>query len=175
MEKAHSPPPVTGPYAPSPSLSGTNDPLGRTNSRAPVVQFGFGGKILTCSYYSSSLVTEYGMNIASKKNTDITVRLLNKLLPESAMDISAVVFPGPLFGDSGTPVTTLAITSTSGAAKAKKTKVVLTYLDERVQELEQGLGYHGASSPERRRAEGKLVLVRLLHTMIENDGHISGR
>lgn len=175
LEKPYSPPPITGPYAPSPSLSGTNDPLGRTRVRVPVVQFGFGGKILTCFHTSPLLeTTGYDYNIASTKSTDITIRFLHKLLPEASTDASTVVFPGPLFGDSGSLVSTLAITTTTSTAKAKKTKVLM-YLDERAKELEQGLGYHTAGSPERRRTEGKLVLVRLLHAMIENDGHISGR
>ena len=90
------------------------------------------------------------------------------------MEASTVTFPGPLFGDSGSPVATLAITTSATSAKAKKTKV-LSYLDERAKELEQGLGYHSVGSPERRSTEGKLVLVRLLHAMVENDGHVSGR
>lgn len=174
VEKPYSPPPITGPYAPSPSLSGTNDPLGRTRVRVPLIQFGFGGKILTCFHSSPLLETGYDYNIAPNKSTDVTIRLLHKLLPDSSADASTVGFPGPLFGDSSSPATTLAITSTANAAKTKKTKV-LTYLDERAKELEQGSGYHAVGSPERRRTEGKLVLVRLLHAMIENDGHISGR
>ncbi|KLO10677.1 hypothetical protein SCHPADRAFT_832213 [Schizopora paradoxa] len=173
LEKTYSPPPITGPYAPSPSLSGTNDPLGRTRVRVPVVQFGFGGKLITCFHSSPLVESGYDYNGASNKSTDITIRSLHKLLPDSSLEASTVTFPGPLFGDSGSPVATLAITTSATSAKAKKTKV-LSYLDERAKELEQGLGYHSVGSPEHRSTEGKLVLVRLLHAMVENDGHVSG-
>ena len=58
--------------------------------------------------------------------------------------------------------------------KAKKAKVV-QYLDDRANEISAGLGYLSAGSMEQRHAEGKLVLVKFLKVLVENDGRLSGR
>ncbi|KAF7363489.1 Protein transport protein sec16 [Mycena sanguinolenta] len=130
-------------YAPSPSLLGANDPLGRTSSRAPVFSFGFGGKFLTC-FHGASVNTGFDVALSSRNSTGITVRQLNKIIPQSALEVSAATFPGPLFSDPGTPTTGL------------------------------GIGYLHAGSAEGRSAEGKLVLVKLLKVLVENDGKLSG-
>jgi hypothetical protein len=64
----------------------------------------------------------------------------------------------------------------SGAAKTKKA-AVLKYLSERADELEKGLGFYSTSkdmSTNRRSAEGRAMLLRLLGVMVENDGKLSG-
>ncbi|KAI5122954.1 hypothetical protein M0805_006834 [Coniferiporia weirii] len=175
LEVSYSPPPVSGPYAPSPSLLGTNDPLGRASAKVPIVSFGFGGKFVTCFHTSPTLDTGFDVALSSRKCTDVHMRILHKLIPESALDVSATAYPGPLFGDPGTPVTALVRTTVSSSTKtkAKKTKVV-AYLTERAEEIERGLGYLTSGGIDRRRADGKLALVRLLQVMVEYDGQLHG-
>ncbi|KAJ6502501.1 Sec23-binding domain of Sec16-domain-containing protein [Mycena sanguinolenta] len=160
-------------YAPSPSLLGANDPLGRTSSRAPVFSFGFGGKFLTC-FHGASANTGFDVALSSRNSTGITVRQLNQIIPQSALEVSSATFPGPLFSDPGTPTTGLVRTTTaSSQSKAKKARIV-KYLTDRAEEISQGIGYLHAGSTEGRSAEGKLVLVKLLKVLVENDGKLSG-
>ncbi|KAL5490502.1 hypothetical protein ACEPAI_5335 [Sanghuangporus weigelae] len=175
LESSYSPPPISGPYAPSPSLLGTNDPLGRANAKVPVVSFGFGGKLVTCFHSPPTLDTGFDVALSSRKCTDIYIRSLHKAIPESVLNVSTATYPGPLFGDPGSPVATLvrAAGSTNAKSKTKKAKV-LAYLSERAEELERGLGYLTAGSVDKRRAEGKLSLVRLLRALVEHDGQLYG-
>lgn len=176
LESSYSLPPVTGPYAPSPSLLGTNDPLGRANAKVPVVNFGFGGKLVTCFHSPPTLETGFDVALSSRKCTDVHIRTLHKTIPESVLDVSSAAYPGPLFGDPGSPASTLVRTTTSMTAKNKTKKAkVLGYLDERAEELEKGLNYLTAGTVDRRRADGKLILVRLLHVLVEYDGQLHSR
>ncbi|KAH8117565.1 Sec23-binding domain of Sec16-domain-containing protein [Phellopilus nigrolimitatus] len=174
-EVSYSPPPVSGPYAPSPSLLGTNDPLGRASAKVPLISFGFGGKLITCFHTPPTLDTGFDVALSSRKCTDVHIRLLHKVLPESISDVSTTAYPGPLFGDPGSPVTALVRTTTSSNArnKSKKAKVI-TYLNERAEEIQRGLGYLTPGSVDRRRADGKLGLVRLLRVLVEHDGQLHG-
>lgn len=160
------------PYAPSPSLLGSNDPLGRTSSRAPVVSFGFGGKVLTCFHSSTDLNTGFDVALSSRRTTSVTIRVLHQLLPDHVSETKASEFPGPLFSDPGTPVTSLVRTGTS-QSKTKKGRVI-KYLEERAEEILRGAMYV-SDNIERQRLEGKLVLAQLLRVMVENDGSLSGR
>ncbi|KAF9264646.1 hypothetical protein L218DRAFT_862380 [Marasmius fiardii PR-910] len=164
--------PTHAPYAPSPSLLGTNDPLGRTSVRVPVFTFGFGGKIVTCFHGADKLSTGFDVALASRNSTGIQIRVLNKIVPESVLDL-APSFPGPLFSDPGTPTTGLVRTGASTQTKNKKTRL-LKYLNDRAEEISLGLGYLHTGSPEKRQAEGKLILVKLLKTMVEHDGKLLG-
>ncbi|KAJ6496726.1 Sec23-binding domain of Sec16-domain-containing protein [Mycena vitilis] len=159
-------------YAPSPSLLGANDPLSRTSSRAPVFSFGFGGKFLTC-FHGASMNTGFDVALSSRNSTGVNIRQLNKIIPQSALEVSSASFPGPLFSDPGTPTTGLVRTTASTQSKAKKTRLV-KYLTDRAEEISQGIGYLHAGSAEGRQAEGKLVLVKLLKILVENDGRLSG-
>ncbi|KAK0210780.1 Sec23-binding domain of Sec16-domain-containing protein [Desarmillaria ectypa] len=165
-------PPTHTPYAPSPSLMGTNDPLGRSSARMPVFSFGFGGKVVSCFHGAATLNTGFDVALSSRNSTAVEIRLLNKIIPESALDTS-VTFPGPLFSDPGSPTTGLVRTGASNQTKTRKAKII-KYLTDRAEEMNQGIGYLHANSPERRQADGKLVLVKLLKVMVENDGRISG-
>ncbi|KAJ7632637.1 Sec23-binding domain of Sec16-domain-containing protein [Roridomyces roridus] len=138
-------------YAPSPSLLGANDPLGRTSSRAPVISFGFAGKLLTC-FHGASMNTGFDVALSSRNSTGIHIRQLNNIIPQSALEVSSATYPGPLFSDPGTPTTGLT----------------------RAAEISQGIGYLHAGSIEGRQAEGKRVLVNLLRVLVENDGRLSG-
>ncbi|KAG5638379.1 hypothetical protein H0H81_000390 [Sphagnurus paluster] len=158
-------------YAPSPSLMGANDPLGRTSTRVPIFSFGFGGKFVTCFHGANQLNTGFDVALSSRNSTGIHIRVLNKLIPESALDTSTSVFPGPLFGDSLT--TSLVRTGTTAQTKTKKAKVT-KYLSERTDELSLGLRYLKPGSLESLRAEAKLILIKLLKLMVEHDGHLTG-
>ncbi|KAG9318501.1 Sec23-binding domain of Sec16-domain-containing protein [Chiua virens] len=158
------------PYAPSPSLLGSNDPLGRTSSRAPVINFGFGGKVLTC-FHNSDLNTGFDVALSSRRTTTVKIRVLHQLLPDYASESKAAEYPGPLISDPGTPVTSLVRTGTS-QAKLKKARVI-KYLEERAEEIQRGTMYI-SDSIEKQRLEEKLTLVQLLKIMVENDGSLSG-
>jgi hypothetical protein len=161
------------PYAPSPSLLGLNDPLGRTAARVPVFSFGFGGKLVTCFHGSSALNTGFDVALASRRSMDVNIRVLSRIVPESALDSSTIAFPGPLFADAGTPTASLVRPGAAAQFKAKKA-LVSQYLLDRSAEFVRGIGYLQPSSEDRRRLEGKLVLVKLLSIMVENEGRLSG-
>lgn len=165
-------PPTHAPYAPSPSLMGLNDPLGRASARIPVFSFGFGGKVVTCFHGASALSTGFDVALSSRQSTDIQIRMLHKVIPESALDSSTAIFPGPLFSDPGSPTNSL-VRTTASQVKAKKARVC-KYLDERADEIHRGIAYLHPGSEDRRQADGKLVLVRLLKVMVDNDGQLSG-
>ena len=165
-------PPTQTPYAPSPTLLGSNDPLGRTAARVPVFSFDFGGKLITC-FHGSAMSGGFDVALLSRQSTDIQIRILQKVLPESVLDNSSATYPGPLFADPGSPTNSL-IHTTASQMKAKKAKVI-TYLEERSGEINRGIGYLHPGSDDKRSAEGKLVLVKLLKVMVEQDGHLTGR
>ena len=167
------PPQFHAPYAPSPSLLGSNDPLGRTSSRAPIVSFGFGGKLVLCFHGSNTLNTGFDIALSSRQTTGIQMRPLQAAIPESALDHISISFPGPLFCDPGEP-TSLVRAAVATQSKNNKLKVT-KYLEGRAEEISRGLGYLSRGSSEHRQAEGKLTLVKLLKVLVENDGHLSGR
>ena len=165
-------PPVHSTYAPSPSLLGTNDPLGRTSARVPVISFGFGGKLVTC-FHGANMNTGFDVALSARQSTDIKIHSLDKVIPESALDTSATAYPGPLYSDPGSPTASLVRTGAQ-VVKAKKAKVI-KYLEDRAAEMAAGLGYHRPGTEERSRIEAKRTLVLLLKVMVENDGRLSGR
>ncbi|KAI0079939.1 hypothetical protein K474DRAFT_1638790 [Panus rudis PR-1116 ss-1] len=160
------------PYAPSPSLLGTNDPLGRTSARVPVVSFGFGGRLVTV-FHGSSLNTGFDVALSSRPNTDVHLRTLRDVIPESALEESSATFPGPLFSDPGTPTNSLIGTGAAAQMKAKKARVI-KYLDDRSEELSQSIGFIQQSNVDSKRVEAKITLLKLLKVMVENDGKLSG-
>jgi hypothetical protein len=173
-QELHVPPYIHAQYAPSPSLLGSNDPLGRTAVRIPVFSFGFGGKFVTCFHNDPELNTGFDVALSTRKSTAVQIRVLNKIIPESALDSSAVSYPGPLFSDPGTPTAiSLVRTGMSAQTKVKKARVV-KYLTERAEEISRAIGYLHQGTPASREAEGKLILVNLLKVMVENDGRLSG-
>ncbi|KAG8683021.1 Protein transport protein Sec16A, partial [Ceratobasidium sp. 394] len=173
------------PYQPSgtpaayvPTSNGT-DPLGRHDSRAPVIAFGFGGRLVTSFPGLSELTGGFDVSLG-RKAAPIQVRTLHKVVPESAVENSTAVFPGPLFSDPGSPTKSLVSVAAGGSSAKTKKAAVIKYLGERAEEIERGLGYlavDAGATPgpsERSKAEGKLVLVMLLKIMVEHDGKLSG-
>lgn len=162
------------PYAPSPTLIGANDPLGRTSVRAPVVSFGLGGKLVLCFHLPQD-AGGFDVSLTAHQTTFVAIRPLTEVLPVSAMESNVSSFPGPLFSDPG--ASSLARTvgvGITGQTKNKKAALII-WLEERIVELANGLAYIASGSPERFRAEGRLVLLTLLKVMVENDGQLSGR
>ena len=169
--------PTYAPYAPSPSLLGTNDPLGRASARVPVISFGFGGRLITCFHSAGETASGFDVSLTSRQSTSVQLRTLHEVIPASAIDSSASSYPGPLFFDPGAPSISIARTVGVGNAnnvRAKKT-LVLEWLGERAEELASGVAHLPLGSQERHNAEGRLVLVRLLKAMVNNDGQLSGR
>jgi len=119
------------------------------------------------------LNTGFDIALSSRQTTGIQLRPLHAVIPESALEHISTSFPGPLFCDPGPP-TGLVRAAAATQSKNNKGKVI-KYLEERAEEISRGLGYLGQGSPERRQAEGKHVLVRLLKVQLEHDGHLSGR
>jgi len=158
-------------YAPSPSLLGSNDPLARTSARAPVVTFGFGGKMVTCFHGMPGLNAGFDVALSSRTSSELKVHILHKLLPASALNSPSSSYPGPLLSDPGTPSLSLVRPSLSAQTKAKKTAIV-EYLSSRADEIDQGLGY--LVNLEKRAAQGTLILVKLLKILVENDGRLLG-
>ena len=167
-------PTTAAPYAPSPSLLGSNDPLGRTSVRVPVISFGFGGRLVTCFHTTSALNTGFDVAMSARASTDIQIRPLHKIIPQSALDSSTASYPGPLFSDPGSPAATLVRPGAATQAKTKKASVV-KYLEERAEEVSRGIGYLNPGSLEGYQAEAKCVLINLLKVMVSNDGKLSGR
>ncbi|GJE90820.1 Sec23-binding domain of Sec16-domain-containing protein [Phanerochaete sordida] len=165
--------PTHTPYAPSPSLLGSNDPLGRTSVRVPVISFGCGGRLVTCFHGNSALNTGFDVAMSSRASSIVHVRPLHTAIPQSALETSSAAYPGPLFADPGSPTTTLVRTGVSTQTKNKKARVV-KYLEERAEEMSQGIGYLHQGSVEGFRAEAKLAMLKLLKVMVENDGKLSG-
>ncbi|EMD38408.1 hypothetical protein CERSUDRAFT_82659 [Gelatoporia subvermispora B] len=167
------PPPNRSAYAPSPSLLGTNDPLGRTSVRIPVISFGFGGKLVTCFHGADTLNTGFDVALSARQSTDIKLYTLHKVVPESVLDTSTASYPGPLFSDPGTISSSLISTGITNPTKTKK-GLVVKYLEERSEELSRGTSYLPIDSPERKHSEAKHTLVRLLKVLVENDGRLAG-
>ncbi|KAG2052947.1 hypothetical protein BDR06DRAFT_972634 [Suillus hirtellus] len=159
------------PYAPSPSLLGSNDPLGHTSSQTPVISFGFGGKMVTCFYSSPDLIIGYDVALSSHHLTDVCACMLHKLLSEFVLEPSAAAYPGPLFFDPGTPIS-IVHTGVSSHVKMKKACIV-KYLEDHIEEL-TCVTIYMSDGTEKQPTEGKLILVKLLKIMVENDGALSG-
>ncbi|KZV90262.1 hypothetical protein EXIGLDRAFT_750750 [Exidia glandulosa HHB12029] len=161
-------------YAPSPSLSGVNDPLGRASARVPVFSFGFGGKVVSCFHTPAGLTDGFDVSFSGRPSTTVGIKRLHEIIPSSAWETSSATFPGPLLSDPGTPTTSLVPPVRSSNTSKTKKAAVIKYLDDRAEEIEKGLGYLSDNTMERNRAEAKLVLVRLLRVVVDNDGQFSG-
>jgi hypothetical protein len=138
----------------------------------PVISFGFGGKVVTCFHGADMSSAGFDVALSSRQSREIHVRPLHKLVPQSALEDTAVVSPGPLFGDSGSPTVSL-VRGASTQAKTKKARVV-KYLEDRISELSNVVAYANTGLFERGGSEGKLALFSLLKGMVENDGKLNG-
>ncbi|KAG8924904.1 hypothetical protein FRC01_010910, partial [Tulasnella sp. 417] len=152
-------------YVPSSTQTGGDDLLGRTTCRAPIISFGFGGKVVSCFAKQIDGSAGFDVSLISRRPPPISVRPLKSIMMEGAPK-----FPGPLFSDPGTP--TVNITRTAAATVKAKKALVLKYLEERAAEVEAEIGQ---LAPEVRcQRAGKLSLILILKVMVENDGKVSG-
>lgn len=158
------------PYAPSPSLMGANDPLGRTSSKVPIFSFGFGGKLVTCFHGSASLNTGFDVALSSRNSTGVDIRVLKNIISNTTLD-AGETYPGPLMSDFGAPISSIVRPGASAQVKTKKSRVI-KYLEDLAHEISQGLAYLHYGSPERWHSEDKLVLVKILKTIVEHDGRL---
>lgn len=138
---------------------------------------------------AANVYGSYSYN-SSSYPTAVKIQALSSHVPSSAYAsaFDPLTFPGPIFeGAAGTN----ALSRATGGASANKTKkaALIKHLDERIQELSAGIGYlrrrpsfsgsatgsnNGASEQgaelEARRTEDKVLLLRLLRLLVENDG-----
>jgi COPII coat assembly protein SEC16 len=166
--------PTHAPYAPSPTLLGTNDPLGRVSGRAPIISMGFGGKFVACFHGAGTMSGGFDVALSSRQSTDVTIRSLHDIISASALDMGENSFPGPLFNDPGTPTAASLVRTGAAQTKAKKAKVI-KYLEERADEISRGLGYLHGGSDKQQQMEAKLVIIQLLKVLVEQDGRLLGR
>ncbi|PWN28217.1 hypothetical protein BDZ90DRAFT_231966 [Jaminaea rosea] len=174
----------------------------KRNARIPLACFGVDGKIVTFfptqSHASSGLGDGYGYGSDTAPPTKVSVRQLSNLVPPTAFASSfdPLLFPGPAF--ESTAVTsaiaraTGAGSSVSTSVKSKKTTLI-KFLRDAAADLEAGMGYrrrrpsvvdavkpHDVSSSsssagdeEAGKAEDRILLIRLLAIMLEQDGNVA--
>lgn len=163
------------PYA-RPSLSrsvtasngGPVPDLGLERRRAPVVTFGFGGRMLVVfpgsgaqPAYGSDLQNGYGSDTSTPST--VHIRKLVDVLPP----LPSESYPGPLFMDGGK--------SNAG----KKRKDAVAWLETRIAELDrEGFqrtgGAFGQSKESPKKLDARSILVKLVKVMVENEGKLSG-
>ncbi|GAA6001466.1 uncharacterized protein JCM10292_006268 [Rhodotorula paludigena] len=154
--------------------------LGLERRTAPVVSFGFGGRLVVV--FPNGGRPSYGMDSSNpygvaapgaqpSSPTTVHIRKLADLVPSQGPS-GATSFPGPIFLDGGK------------ANSGKKRKEATAWLTQRISELEQEAVYaRGAAPPgfggdeaaeRRRKIETRLLLVKLVHVMIEHEGKLVG-
>lgn len=164
--------------APAPSDAESIADLGLERRTAPVVSFGFGGRMVLVfpqsgqPSYGIDAANPYGTTAATQAQSTpstVHVRKLDELVP-SVHD--GAPFPGPIFLDGGK------------SNANKKRKEALAWVSQRIGELEQEVSYARGAAPtgfgsehaaERRaKVESRLLLVKLIKVMLENEGKIVG-
>lgn len=133
--------------------------------------------MVTCFHSRTDLNAGFDVALAGRPSCVINIRSMKSVTSESVSEPSEAEFPGPLFAGSISPTIGLgrATGTQSNAVKGKKA-AVLKYINGHADELERGLGYLSSTKDvaERRSAEGRVVLLRLLAVMVDNDGKLSG-
>ncbi|BGP16572.1 hypothetical protein JCM10213_000516 [Rhodosporidiobolus nylandii] len=168
--------PQQGDYAPAaPALSrqasfaGEPADLGLERRTAPVVSFGFGGRMVVVfprggqPSYGIDAANPYGAQTgASATPSTVHIRKLADMLPPPSSNEGAAPFPGPIFLDGGK------------ANAGKKRKEAVAWVQQRLAELEQEKGHWSENKEERRKVETKALLYKLVLVMIENEGRLTG-
>ncbi|GAA5978058.1 hypothetical protein JCM5350_007383 [Sporobolomyces pararoseus] len=153
--------------------------LGLERRSAPLVSFGFGGRMLlvfpgdTRRLGNSSAydpANPYSVNAPETQPSSpstVHIRKLADILPPP----TEVHFPGPIFLDGGK------------ANSGKKRKEALAWLGKRISELEEEVShaesrpvatFNGNEDTEKRGKETRLLLVKLVKVFIENEGKLVG-
>jgi len=154
--------------------------LGLERRQAPLVSFGFGGRMLVVfpgrgdrfnansAYDAANPYSMADSQPQPSTPTTVHIRKLDDILPPS----HEAPFPGPIFLDGGK------------ANSGKKRKEALAWLGKRIQELEEEINnasshFASDSSDSTRRnakkRETRLILVNLVKIFIENEGKLVGR
>ncbi|KAK4701487.1 COPII coat assembly protein SEC16, partial [Phenoliferia sp. Uapishka_3] len=177
-----------GPYSRQGSTTslnslGTAQDLGLERCGAPVVSFGFGGRILLI--FPNEARPAYGMDSSpygaapgapDAPSTPSTVHI-RKTGDLYATRVSTT-FPGPIFMDGGK------------ANAGKKRKEAVTWLDQRIEELQQEISFVHATPPsgygsalsaypsdkdeKARKLETRMILIKLVKALVENEGKLGG-
>lgn len=171
---------------PGSAMAGPPADLGLERRTAPVATFGFGGKLVLVfpnggrRSFGMDSSNPYGVAAApgtgpeSSSPTTVHIRKLADVAPSAALPQQGATstFPGPVFLDGGK------------ANAGKKRKEAVAWLAQRIAELEQEAQYaHGAApsafagsgaDAARGKVETRLLLVRLVRIMIENEGKLVG-
>lgn len=148
-----------------PNDPSVHDPLNRWQG-CPIFSWGFGGHVVTM-FPTRTQRNAVGMSQPMIKCSpgEVKVRHTRDVLP---LDNHLVKFPGPVYsGGKGT--------------KSKK-KEVLTWMTERIADLEKdatGLGMFLPGEPvpseaERKKKEEKIFLWKAMKIFLENDGNVEG-
>ncbi|WAQ88928.1 hypothetical protein PtA15_10A351 [Puccinia triticina] len=167
-----------------------DDPMSeRLTARVPVASFGFGGKLITVfpanvggrgpmnggqatgyedPYGSGGMFPTTG---AADSGTTVRVQKLSEVIPSS--DLQS--FPGPLFMDGG-----------NKSNLGKKRKDVVGWLEAKLDEAEKELVFIQSTLVARHlnqdqskdaqveNLQDKIILVKLLKLLVENEGKLSG-
>ncbi|KAG0147708.1 hypothetical protein CROQUDRAFT_670305 [Cronartium quercuum f. sp. fusiforme G11] len=158
--------------------------LQRLKSRIALASFGFGGKLLTVfpsgsqssSFESGGYEDPYGSAASASSGTTVHIHKLSEVIPFA--DLQA--FPGPLFMEGG-----------SKSSIGKKRKEILQWLETKIDESEKECTYiqsngHVSKTAHQDpavveahtlkvdQAQDKLLILKLLKILIENEGKLSG-
>ncbi|BGP24993.1 COPII vesicle coat protein Sec16 [Rhodotorula toruloides] len=163
-----------------PASMGNGEPadLGLERRRAPVVSFGFGGRMVVVfpdggrPDFGGDSSNPYGAPSTNSQLASPSVAHVRKLADIVPPPADGNAFPGPIFLDGGK------------ANAGKKRKEALSWLAQRMGELEQEVSYARGAAPSvfeathaderRRKVESRLMLVKLVKVMVENEGKLTG-
>ena len=171
---------------PGSAMAGPPADLGLERRTGPIATFGFGGKLVLVfpnggrSSYGMDSSNPYGVSApsgpasSSSSPTTVLIRKLADVVPSSAEGSASSTFPGPIFADGGK------------ANAGKKRKEAVAWLSQRIGELEQEAHYargaaplehadaHDGAQDTQRKVETRLLLVKLVRIMLENEGKLVG-
>lgn len=168
-----------GSYGNSQDASSDFADLGLERRTAPLVSFGFGGRMLLVfpetgsrSHASSAFdpSNPYSTNAPDVQPSTPSTVHIRKLVDVLPPPVEAT-FPGPIFLDGGK------------ANSGKKRKEAMAWLGKRVAELEDEVHHALSGSPlssddvratKRSGKETRLLLVKLVKIFVENDGKLVG-
>ncbi|MCO5599776.1 hypothetical protein L7F22_053883 [Adiantum nelumboides] len=153
----------------------------------PLACFSIDGKLIT--YFPSSSVSNQDLaNGSSFGNgygalhgsspSQVTIRSLSSVISSTtyATSMKPSSCPGPLFEIGGSQISALS-RATGAAASTNKNKkaVLIKHLQDAANDLCGGLSYYQASKHafELKRQEDRILLIRILSTLLEHDGNMT--
>lgn len=155
--------------------------LHRLKAKIPLASFGFGGKLLIVfpsggqgsAFTTAGYEDPYSSAAKASTGTTLQIHKLSQIIPSTELQ----TFPGPLFMEGG-----------SKSSVGKKKKEITEWLDERHDETEKECTYLQSNTKtlntdggaleahimKTEQVQDKLVVLKLLKIMIENEGKLSG-